>query len=69
MTVLKLSKRAVDTARADRDTFYWDSVLTGFGLKVTATGRKVYVCQYRVGEDGVAHPVDIQSACTAPLGL
>ena len=49
MTVLKLSKRAVDTAKADRDTFYWDSVLTGFGLKVTATGRKVYVCQYRVG--------------------
>jgi integrase len=49
MTVLKLSKRAVDTAKADRDTFYWDSVLTGFGLKVTVTGRKVYVCQYRVG--------------------
>jgi integrase len=49
MPVLKLSKRVVDSAKTDRDTFYWDSMLTGFGLKVTAVGRKVYVCQYRVG--------------------
>jgi hypothetical protein len=49
MPVLKLSKRTVDAAEAARDTLFWDSTLTGFGLKVTAKGRKVYVCQYRVG--------------------
>jgi integrase len=40
----------VDAASAaDRDTFLWDSEVTGFGLKVTPAGRKSYVCQYRLG--------------------
>jgi hypothetical protein len=68
MPVLKLSKRTVDAAQSDRDTLFWDSLLTGFGLKVTAAGRKVYVCQYRVGAVGAHKPVDIRSGCTAPPG-
>lgn len=46
----KLTKSLVDRARPeDRDRFLWDGELAGFGLKVCAGGRKVYVCQYRHG--------------------
>jgi MarR family transcriptional regulator for hemolysin len=30
-----------------RDRFLWDTVLAGFGLKVTPSGKRVYVYQYR----------------------
>jgi integrase len=50
MPTTRLSKRSVDSAQAGaRDTFLWDSDLSGFGLKVTPAGRKSYVCQYRLG--------------------
>jgi integrase len=47
----KLTKRLVDTAgpASDKDAFWWDSELRGFGLKVTPAGIKVYVLQYHVG--------------------
>jgi len=45
---VKLTKRVVDAAQpSEVDTFVWDSELAGFGLKVTPTGRKVYLYQYR----------------------
>ncbi|MEM6537372.1 MAG: Arm DNA-binding domain-containing protein [Pseudomonadota bacterium] len=43
-----ISKRVVDACQpADKDVFLWDSRVKGFGLKVTPTGRKVYLLQYR----------------------
>src|SRR5690349_4167872 len=46
----KITKRLVDSAKVgDRDTFYWDSETRGFGLKITPSGRRVYILQYRVG--------------------
>jgi integrase len=49
----RLSKRTVDAAAAhDRDVFVWDAELSGFGLKVTPAGRKVFVAQYRNRGDG-----------------
>ena len=43
-----LSKRIVDSLPADgKDTVYWDRELPGFGLRVYATGRKVFVVQTR----------------------
>lgn len=46
----RLSERIVSkTIPADRDYFIWDTELKGFGLKVTMTGRKVYIVQYRTG--------------------
>ena len=45
-----ITKRSVDAARkGERDRYLWDDKLTGFGLKVTPAGRKVYLFQYRVG--------------------
>ncbi|HEY5081214.1 MAG TPA: site-specific integrase [Bauldia sp.] len=46
----RISKRTVDAARAQTgDSYVWDRELSGFGLKVTPAGRKVYLVQYRVG--------------------
>lgn len=50
----RITKRAVDTLSpkvvpdgALRPDFLWDTDVTGFGCKVTAAGRKVYLFQYR----------------------
>lgn len=50
-----ISKRTVDAAGPDaRDWFLWDDDLPGFGLKVTPTGGKIYVFQYRLARPGEA---------------
>ena len=44
----RLTKRTVDALRAvGRDSFVWDRDLPGFGVRLYATGRKVYVAQSR----------------------
>lgn len=46
----RITKRIVDAARpSDRDFLIWDTDTKGFGLKVTPTGKRVYVMQRRVG--------------------
>ncbi|HEY5828261.1 MAG TPA: integrase arm-type DNA-binding domain-containing protein, partial [Hyphomicrobiaceae bacterium] len=50
MATGKITKEAIDALKAgDRDTYLWDRQLAGFGVKVTPSGRKVYVLQYRLG--------------------
>ncbi len=50
MATDKLTKRTVDAAKpGERDSYVWDDELSGFGLKVTPAGRKVYLIQYRLG--------------------
>jgi Arm DNA-binding domain/Phage integrase, N-terminal SAM-like domain len=45
-----ITKRTVDAAKATKaDSYVWDDKLHGFGLKVTPSGRKVYLVQYRLG--------------------
>lgn len=50
MATGRITKRSVDalTPRTG-DTFLWDDELRGFGVKVTPTGRKGYIYQYRMG--------------------
>nr|CRH07976.1 Putative Phage integrase family protein [Candidatus Magnetococcus massalia] len=43
-----LTKRVVEnTEPREKDFFLYDGRVTGFGLKVTPTGRRVYIVQYR----------------------
>ncbi len=45
---IKIAKRAVDGMQPEaKDAFLWDGDVKGFGLKVTPTGSKVYILQYR----------------------
>jgi integrase len=50
MAKIRIAKPSVDAAKPGlQDALFWDDQLKGFGLKVTPKGKKVYVCQYRVG--------------------
>lgn len=55
-----INKTTVDAAKPGmRDLFIWDAhnkkeVVKGFGLKVTPSGSKVYVFQYRIAKPGQA---------------
>ena len=83
MAISRITKRAVDATQASsRDTFLWDEDLAGFGLKVTPTGRKTYVLQYRIpglgrrgfakrialGEHGVLTPEEARRLARRELG-
>ena len=46
---LKISGRVVDGLAVEKDTVYWDRELPGFGVRVYATGGKMYVAQTRAG--------------------
>lgn len=51
----KLTKSLIDSiAPSSKDQFFWDTGIAGFGLKVTPTGKKVYVLQYRLGGRGTS---------------
>ena len=48
MKRIKITKRTVDALQPkDKDHFHWDPELTGFGIKITPEGRKVYLLQFR----------------------
>jgi len=50
MAMTRISKRAVEAARpGTKDTNLWDEELGGFGVKITPTGARTYLIQYRVG--------------------
>src|SRR3974377_2487148 len=53
MPRIKLTKNAIDSLPTPKsDVIYWDAAATGFGLKVTPKGRKVFVVLYRTGGAG-----------------
>ena len=68
----KLTKRLVDSlTAAPKDNFLWDLDVTGFGLKITPKGRKVYIVQKRlngrlrrftIGQHGAPWAPDIARA-------
>lgn len=48
MPRVKLTKRLIEaTQTATQDVVLWDSELPGFGVKVTASGRRIYFVFYR----------------------
>jgi hypothetical protein len=50
MASAKITKGAVDSVKPGcKDSYLWDDELKGFGLKITPTGAKIYLVQYRLG--------------------
>ena len=46
-----ISNRSVAAITVERDTVFWDRIVTGFGVRVYPTGGKVYIAQAR-GPEG-----------------
>lgn len=47
---MKLTKRTIDALEPKRDRYTaWDDGLSGFGMRVEASGRKTFLCRYRSG--------------------
>jgi hypothetical protein len=53
VSMSKLTKRAVDGLRPPKSgqAFLWDQELRGFGVRVTPSGLKTFILQYRNAED------------------
>lgn len=76
--MVKLTKRTVDAAKPNgTDYFVWDDHLSGFGLRVFASGRKSYLIQYRIngrtrrvtlGKHGVLTPEEARIKARITLG-
>ncbi len=49
LTTTTISKRTVEALAVGKDTVFWDSELSGFGVRVYPSGRKQYVVQTRAG--------------------
>lgn len=46
---MNLNKRTVDGLQAKATRYFiWDSNLKGFGIRVEPTGRKTFLCRYRL---------------------
>ena len=83
MAIARITKRSVDSAgSSSANAFLWDDEVRGFGLKVTPTGRKVYILQYRLaglgrtsttkrvtlGEHGALTPDEARKLAKIQLG-
>ena len=50
---VRLTKRVVDAATSRAERFHvWDSELSGFGLRVEASGTKTFIVRYRADGGG-----------------
>ncbi len=64
----KISHRTVEALTVEKDTVFWDSELSGFGVRVYPTGSKFYIVQTRprgrpgkrvtIGRHGVITPAE-----------
>ena len=53
MATARITKSLLDSLQGgERDAFVWDNKLSGFGVKVTPAGGKVFIYQYRLGGRG-----------------
>jgi integrase len=80
MAIDRISKRSVDALKCEpgKDrTFLWDDALAGFGAAAFASGKKVYVAQYRqagrsrritIGEHGRLTPDEARREAKKLLG-
>ena len=60
-----ISRRTVEALKVDKDTVFWDRDLPGFGVRVYASGAKMYVVQSRAKGKSVRVTVGRHGVITA----
>ena len=60
-----ISRRTVEALKVDKDTVFWDRDLPGFGVRVYASGAKMYVVQSRAEGKSVRVTVGRHGVITA----
>ena len=60
-----ISRRTVEALAVEKDTVFWDRNLPGFGVRVYASGTKMYVVQSRAGGKSVRVTVGRHGVITA----
>ena len=60
-----ISRRTVEALSVEKDTVFWDSEIPGFGIRVYASGVKVYIVQSRADGKSVRVTVGRHGVITA----
>ena len=60
-----ISRRTVEALTVEKDTVFWDRGLLGFGVRVYASGTKMYVVQSRAGGKSLRVTVGRHGVITA----
>ena len=60
-----ISRRTVEALKVDKDTVFWDRDVPGFGVRVYASGTKMYVVQSRAEGKSVRVTVGRHGVITA----
>jgi hypothetical protein len=48
----KITLKSVNGMQSNGNTFLWDTTVSGFGVKLTGAGDRIYLVQYRMGGRG-----------------
>lgn len=76
----RITKKLIDSLKAaEKDYFVWDDDVAGFGVRVWASGRKVYILQFRdaanasrrlvIGEHGAYTPDQARTEAAAQRAM
>src|SRR5262245_44903842 len=67
MSNVKLTESFVSKIESSSETLFWDTELTGLGLRVWASGKKVYIIQHRNKQTQKLHKVTLGASSTIEL--
>jgi Arm DNA-binding domain len=67
MPNVKLTESFVAKITSSSETLFWDTELTGLGLRVWSSGKKVYIIQHRNKQTQKLHKVTLGASSTIEL--
>ena len=62
MPNIKLTESFVAKITSSSETLFWDTELTGLGLRVWSSGKKVYIVQHRNKQTQKSYKVTLGNA-------